>query len=62
MPEIEWTDEMSVGHAELDAQHQMLLELYNRFDAAAAQGKGRRAVADLLAALFEYTEEHFAAE
>lgn len=62
MPEVEWTDEMSVGHAELDAQHQMLLELYNRFDAAAAQGRGRRAVTGLLAALFEYTAEHFAAE
>jgi len=60
--QIEWTPAWSVGHPELDEQHQMLLELYNRFDAAAAQGKGSREVAGLLDALVGYTEKHFAAE
>jgi hemerythrin len=59
---IEWRPDWSVGHDELDEQHQMLLELYNRFASAAAQGKGSRQVAGLLDALVEYTELHFATE
>lgn len=62
MSQIEWTPEMSVGHADLDEQHQTLLDLYNQFDAASAQGKGSRAVAGLLEQLVKYTEVHFAAE
>ncbi len=62
MAQIDWTPDMSVGHAEIDRQHQTLLELYNRFDAAAAQGKGRREVDQLLADLFDYTAVHFTAE
>ena len=62
MAEIEWSPAWSVGHAELDEQHQMLLEIYNRFDAAAARGKGSREVGRLLKALVEYTELHFATE
>lgn len=62
MPQIEWTPEMSVGHQELDKQHQMLLEIYNRFDAAAAQGKGTRQVRQLLDELVAYTEIHFRSE
>ena len=62
MGQIEWIPEMSVGHAELDEQHQMLLELYNRFDAASAQGKGSRETAALIEELQTYVHEHFAAE
>ena len=62
MPQIEWTQEMSVGHAELDQQHQTLMELYNRFDAAAAQGKGARQVWQLLDELVADTVTHFRAE
>lgn len=62
MAEIEWSPDWSVGNTELDEQHQMLLELYNRFDAAAAQGKGQREVGAIMDALFEYTELHFATE
>ena len=53
MDPIEWRPDWSVGHDELDEQHQMLLELYHRFASAAARGKGSREVAGLLDALVD---------
>ncbi|MEZ4387430.1 MAG: bacteriohemerythrin [Candidatus Krumholzibacteriia bacterium] len=62
MAQIEWTPAMSVGHAGIDRQHQTLLDIYNRFDAAASQGKGRREVEGIVAELCRYTAIHFATE
>lgn len=59
---IDWSDDLSIGVPEIDAQHQHLVELVNGFGEAAARGRGTREVRALLEALYAYTVEHFAAE
>ena len=65
MSRIEWTEELSVGHRELDEQHRLLLHHYNLLhesllhDTPEVTGQTRKRV---LAALLAYTMEHFDAE
>jgi len=62
MPLIKWTSEMSVGIAELDEQHQGLVDLLNRFHERMMAGRGRGMVDGVLAELLRYAEIHFASE
>jgi len=59
---ITWDSRFSVGHAHIDAQHQELLEHYNRFTEACSRGKGRDEILRLFGFLDTYVREHFAAE
>ena len=65
MSRIEWTEDLSVGHRELDEQHRLLLHHYNLLhesllhDTPEVTGQTRKRV---LAALLAYTLEHFDAE
>jgi len=63
---IVWRDEYSVGVAEIDRQHQRLLELLNKvnaLDPAAATGvKRNREVMKMLEGLNEYAAYHFLSE
>lgn len=62
MPSIIWTEEMSVGVPELDADHKVLIGVVNQIEAA-ANGQTRRGVtAKCLAQLRRYAEFHFARE
>jgi methyl-accepting chemotaxis protein len=58
-PFIEWSGALSVGHSEIDRQHQKLIEIANRLYAAMQAGKGREVVGPLLDELIDYTVEHF---
>ncbi|MGI6102630.1 MAG: hypothetical protein ACOYET_09155 [Bacillota bacterium] len=39
---IQWSDELSVGVRELDAQHQRLIQMINELNEAMLQGKARK--------------------
>lgn len=58
----EWHPLMEVGVAEIDRDHQVLVEKLNELGQAMKRGQGRDAVAALLAFLSEYAERHFAME
>jgi len=59
---VTWNSSYSVGHPHIDAQHQQLLEHYNRFSEACSRGKGRDEILRLFGFLDSYVREHFAAE
>jgi len=59
---MEWTASLSVGDAEIDAQHQELFRRVNALVTACADGRGADVVLDTLVYLVEYTRQHFAAE
>ncbi len=62
MSMFEWKSEYSIGHGEIDAQHQRLFELANDLHSAMTMGKGKAAMSETLANLVEYTKIHFASE
>lgn len=59
---IEWSDQLSVGIEEIDAQHQMLVELVNEMHDAIRNKHGSDVVHDILDRLTDYTRIHFAVE
>ena len=62
MPFVEWTDEFSVGVAEIDCDHQRLLALLNDLHDAVEAGAGREALGEVLDGLILYVSYHFAHE
>lgn len=59
---IEWSNELSVGIEEIDAQHKVLVELLNQIHEAIQQRKGVEATGQIIERLGEYTRIHFAVE
>lgn len=59
---LTWNDGMSIGVAEVDAQHRQLLVLTNDTEAAVAAGASREQAAQALQRLCDYVVEHFATE
>jgi hemerythrin len=57
-----WKNDYSIGHREIDAQHQRLFELANDLHSAMTLGKGKAAMSATLGNLIEYTKIHFASE
>lgn len=55
---ILWKSAYEIGHEKIDAEHQQLFELINRFLAAEGQG----ALTMCAMSLFKYTREHFTHE
>ena len=62
MEPIVWTDEFSVGVAQLDAQHQRLVKMINQLSAAGETSTGSEAVSDSLTEMTQYAQTHFAVE
>lgn len=62
MAYIDWTDDLSVGVAQIDAQHKELFAQINRLFEACHQAKGKEAVGEIIAFLGNYVVEHFAME
>ncbi len=62
MPFIEWNEKLTIGHAQIDSQHQQLVRMVNELHDAMAAGKGRDLLKPLLDRLVQYTRTHFAAE
>ncbi|MEF8701560.1 MAG: bacteriohemerythrin [Candidatus Accumulibacter sp. UW26] len=61
-PLMVWSNALSVGHAEIDRQHQVLIEIANRLNASMRSGAGRAACGTILDELVNYTVNHFAFE
>jgi hemerythrin len=59
---IEWSNELSVGIEEIDAQHQVLVDLLNQVHEAIQQRHTAEVTNDIIDRLEEYTRVHFAVE
>ena len=59
---FEWSNDLSVNVAELDAQHRQLIGMINNLNEAMKQRKGKEALEKTLADLFVYAQKHFATE
>ncbi len=60
--EVQWTTALSVEIEEIDAQHQMLIALFNEMQEALARQLGRARQIEVLGRLAESTKIHFAVE
>jgi hemerythrin len=59
---IRWSEELSVGVAEIDQQHQKLISMINDLNDAMINGKGKEALRDVINGLITYTATHFKIE
>lgn len=59
---MQWDTSLSVGVAEMDAQHKKLIAMINDLDDAMRQGKGKDIVGKIINELIAYTRSHFATE
>lgn len=57
-----WSDHLSVGVSELDAQHQKLVAMINQLHEAMTKGQGAEVLKPILGGLIQYTASHFATE
>lgn len=62
MPFVQFTDELRVGHADIDQQHEALFDIVNRLHDSMRAGNSRQEQGNILAFMGNYTAEHFAAE
>ena len=62
MAEVVWSQELCVGIQQVDDEHQKLVLVLNQLDSAMCAGKGTRVMAEILAQLIIYTQEHFISE
>lgn len=62
LPLIDWNDSLSVGIAEVDNQHKVLIGILNRLHTSKARGGGAAELQQLLRELADYTRQHFAYE
>lgn len=59
---VEWSNELSVGIEEIDAQHKVLVDLLNQIHEAIQQRQGAEITGEIIERLREYTRIHFAVE
>lgn len=59
---IPWSDEYLLGIESIDKQHMGIFEIVHRFYEECLASQGEKTVAETLAFLKSYTEDHFRAE
>ena len=59
---LEWSDALSVGVREIDAQHQKLVEMINSLNAAMLAQAGRAAQKGVIEGMVDYAGSHFVTE
>lgn len=62
MPLFQWSENLSVNIAEIDAQHKKLVELINLLHDSMREGKGKDVMGKILNDLTDYTVYHFSTE
>jgi hemerythrin len=62
MPQLAWSQTLSVGVREIDAQHKRLIELLDRLLEGMREGGGQVILGEVLDGLIDYTKPHFADE
>lgn len=56
---MEWTEELSVGSSNIDAQHKVLVKYINDLDDAIQSNQGEPALKKIINGLVDYTILHF---
>jgi hemerythrin len=59
---VEWSEELSVGIAEIDDQHKKLVDMLNRMNDAIHEHRGSEVTRPILNEIAEYTRVHFTTE
>jgi hemerythrin len=59
---VKWSSELSVGVASLDAQHQILFQMFDDLDEAMLGAKDREVIGEIINGLISYAQEHFTRE
>ena len=59
---IPWDASLLTGHPGVDADHERLVSLYNKFEESVTAGKNKEVVEALLVELADYTMSHFIPE
>jgi hemerythrin len=59
---IHWDSSFSVNVAEIDRQHQKLVQMINGLNDAMREGKGKDVLANVIDGLIGYTRTHFGTE
>ncbi|MFO7896996.1 MAG: bacteriohemerythrin [Candidatus Cloacimonadales bacterium] len=59
---IEWDESIKLEIAEIDAQHQKLVEIINRFFSAMSRAEGFQVLSEILTELADYGVYHFQTE
>lgn len=59
---VQWSDELSVGVPQMDAQHRRWIDLLNGFYDAVERGEREEGIRELFQGVEEYTAFHFGAE
>ncbi|TVM16270.1 hemerythrin [Oceanidesulfovibrio indonesiensis] len=62
MPQIDWTPDMHIGVAEIDAQHEKLTGMINALCYAYMDGKEREVLSPIINELHDYAHYHFTTE
>lgn len=62
MPLMEWSEKLSVGVTQIDAQHKQLVAMVNTLYDGVQAGHGKDVLGKVLDGLIGYTAEHFAFE
>lgn len=62
MNKLIWNNSFSVNVAEIDAQHQQLVRMYNELYDAVSSGKDSEMLGHIVSGLVEYTGTHFRTE
>ena len=57
-----WSESFGAGHATLDSDHRILVNLLNQLHDALDTGQSRQVVGSVINVLCEYTEHHFRRE
>ncbi|MFA6400257.1 MAG: bacteriohemerythrin [Salinivirgaceae bacterium] len=59
---INWSDNYSVGYAEIDEQHKKLVEMINTLYFSFTQGDADKIIEPILNEMIQYTDYHFKIE
>lgn len=62
MESIKWTEDLSVDNEEIDEDHRKLFELIEELRVDMLQGRTSHSSREIIDALTEYSEKHFARE
>lgn len=62
MQRIHWCGELELGHAEIDAQHRRMVEIFNALHAAVDENRAGEAENRLLDEMVQVAEENFRGE
>lgn len=62
MNQIEWSEDLSVGIAEIDGQHRQLIGILNDLIDAENQAKDIEAISAIISSMADYIDYHFGTE